>query len=84
MTDYMAQLVPGPPTSRQDIVSALLNDYGSSFEDGHSSPYKLSPAPSFKQLPPPPPESARERNSGNDNSSPAVQKMNTPFRLRGK
>ncbi|OAG10745.1 uncharacterized protein CC84DRAFT_493038 [Paraphaeosphaeria sporulosa] len=84
MTDYMTQ--PGlslPPSSRQDIVSALLNDYGSSFEDGSSSPYKSSPVSAFKELPPPPPpERSRARDYSNGNSSPAVQKMNTPFRLR--
>lgn len=50
MTDVMAQQGLGlnTPTSRQDVVSALLNDYYAS-----SSP--LSPA--FKELPSPPPGS---------------------------
>ncbi|KAL5435705.1 hypothetical protein PMIN06_001451 [Paraphaeosphaeria minitans] len=84
MTDYMTQ--PGlslPPSSRQDVVSALLNDYGSSFEDGSSWPSKSSPVSAFKELPPPPPpDNSRARDYSIGNLSPAVQKMNTPFRLR--
>ncbi|KAJ4357549.1 uncharacterized protein N0V89_002125 [Didymosphaeria variabile] len=73
------------PSSRQDIISALLNDYGSSFDDGNNSPYKMSPAPAFKELPPsPPPERASARDYSNDKASHAFRKMNTPFQLRGK
>lgn len=81
MTDYMTQPeLSLPPSSRQDVISALLNDYGSSFEDVYTSP-----VPASKELPPPPPaERARERDFSNDEASTAVQKMNTPFRLRGK
>ncbi|KAF2816336.1 uncharacterized protein BDZ99DRAFT_514930 [Mytilinidion resinicola] len=50
------------PASRHDIISTLLNDYGSSWENGGSSPYAVSPVrdlpplPSIKDLPPPPPK----------------------------
>ncbi|KAF2867267.1 hypothetical protein BDV95DRAFT_188781 [Massariosphaeria phaeospora] len=60
MTDIMAQ--PGlgltAPSSRQDVISALLNDYGNSFGQANSSsPYSLySPVPAMKELPPPPPD----------------------------
>ncbi|KAF2659223.1 hypothetical protein K491DRAFT_203098 [Lophiostoma macrostomum CBS 122681] len=45
------------PSSRQDIISALLNDYGNSFGQGDTSPYAPSPVPAIKELPPPPPDS---------------------------
>lgn len=72
------------PTSRQDIVSALLNDYGNSFEDDNSSPYQISPMLSSKELPPPPVETPREEGNGTDRPLPAAEKMNMPFQLRGK
>ncbi|KAF2440358.1 hypothetical protein P171DRAFT_99607 [Karstenula rhodostoma CBS 690.94] len=83
MTDYMTQ--PGlslPPSSRQDIVSALLNDYGNSFEDGDSSTYETSQVAAFKELPPPPPERARAGDYDDGKASLGVQKMNMPFQLR--
>ena len=49
------------PSSRQDIVSALLSDYGSSFGQDDVSPYALSPVPAVKELPPPPPPSNNEK-----------------------
>ncbi|KAF2476233.1 uncharacterized protein BDR25DRAFT_300338 [Lindgomyces ingoldianus] len=51
-------LAPNAPSGRQDVISALLNDYGNSFGGGNGnvSPYALSPVPTFtKELPPPPP-----------------------------
>lgn len=84
MSDYMTQQgLALPPSSRQDIVSALLNDYGNSFDEDTRSPYKMSPVPAFKELPPPPPEDVRARKYSNERASPAFQKMNTPFQLRG-
>jgi hypothetical protein len=82
MTDYMAQ--PGlnlPPASRQDIISALLNDYGNSFGAGDSSPYKYSPASTPKDLPPIPPE--KERKYSKDKPLPPVGRMSMRFQLRG-
>jgi hypothetical protein len=75
MTDIMAQ--PGlgltAPSSRQDIVSALLNDYGNGFE----SPYGFSPVPALKELPPPPPAS-------DDDEKPLPPGIMRGFQLRGK
>jgi hypothetical protein len=53
------------PSSRDDVVSALLNDYGTGFEEevstySHISAQNESPI------------------------TPAVQRMNTKFQLRGK
>ncbi|KAF2709467.1 hypothetical protein K504DRAFT_455181 [Pleomassaria siparia CBS 279.74] len=54
MTQVMSQSGYGlpAPSSRQDIVSALLDGYGNDFDDSPS--YQLSP--DFNELPPPPPE----------------------------
>ncbi|KAH7126754.1 hypothetical protein B0J11DRAFT_285406 [Dendryphion nanum] len=58
----MASIISQPglgltaPSSRQDIISALLNDYGNSF-GADTSPYSsYSPNPALKELPPPPPK----------------------------
>ncbi|KAF2275896.1 uncharacterized protein EI97DRAFT_60161 [Westerdykella ornata] len=40
------------PSSRQDVISALLNEYGTSF--GQTEPPSWSPVPAPKELPPPP------------------------------
>ena len=84
MTDYAAQQALSlPPSSRQDIVSALLNDYGTSFGDAESSPYKLSPILAVKELSPPSSsDDARNWKNNNDKPLPAVEKMNAPFQLR--
>jgi hypothetical protein len=68
------------PSSRQDIVSALLNDYGNSFGYGDASPSAYSPVPALKELPTLPPRS----NSIIRKPLPAVQRMNMKFQLRGK
>ena len=82
--DYAAQQgLKLAPLSRQDIVSALLNDYGNSFEDDDNSP-QMSPMLSSKELPPPPAQTARERGNTKEGSFPAAEKMNMPFQLRGK
>ncbi|KAF1939085.1 hypothetical protein EJ02DRAFT_265940 [Clathrospora elynae] len=65
------------PTSRQDIVSALLNDYGSSFGRGDATASSYSPVPTFKELPPPPRSNNLARKP-----LPAVQKMMMKFELR--
>jgi hypothetical protein len=59
------------PSSRQDVISALLNDYGNSFGSGDESSY----ASAFKELPPPPPES---------NEKPTASLMTMRFQLRGE
>lgn len=85
MTEVMAQQsLDLPPSSRQDVVSALLNDYGSSFGRGNTSPYSYSPVPAMKELPPPPPE--KERNYINDKPLPSAghMSMSMRFQLRGK
>lgn len=86
MADIMAQ--PGlgltAPTSRQDIISALLNDYGNSFGrgDASSSDY-YSPVPALKELPLPPPPPPRSDSIKIDRKPlPAVQRMNMKFQLR--
>jgi hypothetical protein len=83
MTEVMAQRSLGlaAPSSRQDIVSALLNDYGSSFGRGDGSPSAYSPVPALKELPLPPlPRGDSIRNK----PLPAVQRMSMKFPLRGK
>lgn len=84
MADIMAQ--PGfglsRPASRQDIISALLNDYGNSFGRDDASPTVYSPVPAMKELPPPPPP--RSDSLGSKLLLPAVQHMNRKFQLRGK
>ncbi|KAF2751692.1 hypothetical protein M011DRAFT_454623 [Sporormia fimetaria CBS 119925] len=73
MTQVMTQpgLSLSVPTSRQDIISALLNDYGTSF--GEADGYGLSPQPNIKELPPPPPiEQEKSR----------ITAMNMRFQLR--
>lgn len=84
MTDVMAQ--PGyglsVPSSRQDVISELLNDYGSSFGRG-DGPSVLSPVPADKELPPPPPSDSLK-----SKPLPAVQRaehrMSMKFQLRGE
>ena len=62
------------PSSRQDIISALLNEYGNSF-GGDTSPYNnYSPIPALKELPPPPPKDTEK-------SHPALMMR---FQLRGR
>jgi hypothetical protein len=70
------------PSSRQDIVSALLSDYGNSFEPGDTSPSLYSPALANKELPlpPPPPRS----DSIVRKPVPASERMDAKFQLRGK
>ncbi|KAF1842345.1 uncharacterized protein K460DRAFT_182643 [Cucurbitaria berberidis CBS 394.84] len=81
MTDVMAQQGFGlnAPSSRQDVVSALLNDYGNSFGHGDTSPLEYSPVPALKELPPPPPSQGDDLR---DKPLPAVQRMGMKFQLR--
>lgn len=83
MTSVMSQ--PGfgltAPSSRQDIVSALLNDYGTSFGDDEELPFSHSPTSITKKLPPPPPPRG---DSLRNKPLPAVQRMSMKFPLRGK
>jgi hypothetical protein len=81
MTEIMAyQGQLNAPSSRQDIVSALLNDYGNSFGNGDASPSAYSPVPALKELPTLPPQS----DSIMRKPLPAVQRMKMKFQLRGK
>jgi hypothetical protein len=61
------------PTSRQDVISALLNDYGNSFGQD-DSPYGSTPVPALKELPPPPPSSSEK---------PLPSALSMRFQLRG-
>jgi hypothetical protein len=72
------------PSSRQDVVSALLSAYGSSFEHSDVSPSKFSPVPVDKELPPPPPRSDSLRNKPLPAVQRAEQRMSMKFQLRGK
>jgi hypothetical protein len=74
------------PQSRQDIVSALLNQYGSSFASDGTSPSgsTFSPVPADKELPPPPPSSDSMRNKPLPAVQRAEQRMSTKFQLRSK
>ncbi|KAF1951773.1 hypothetical protein CC80DRAFT_193590 [Byssothecium circinans] len=73
-----------PPSSRQDIVSALLNEYGSFGEDDASLYSMYSPAPISKELPPPPPPKTpeRERKYSNDTAMPYGGRLSMRFQLR--
>ena len=68
------------PSSRQDIVSALLSDYGNSFEPDGKSPSVYSPTSATKELPPPPPRS----DSIARKPVPASERMDAKFQLRGE
>ncbi|KAH8707172.1 hypothetical protein GQ44DRAFT_491189 [Phaeosphaeriaceae sp. PMI808] len=67
------------PSSRQDIISALLSDYGNSF--GHDIG-SCSPVPADKDLPPPPPRSDSLRNKPLPAFERAEQRMSMKFQLR--
>jgi len=86
MTDFMAPTGYGlsAPSSRQDIVSALLSAYGNSFGHGEGSPSTFSPVPADKELPPPPPRSDSLRNKPLPAVERAEQRMSMKFQLRGK
>ena len=83
MTEVMArqEAALAAPSSRQDVVSELLDEY--TYEDFYNaedvSP-KSSLAPAFKELPPPPPRTDSLR----DPKAEAIQRMNARFQLRGK
>lgn len=86
MTDYLSPQGYGlsAPSSRQDIVSALLSEYGNSFGRGDGSPSNYSPVPADKELPPPPPRSDSLRNKPLPAVQRAEQRMSMKFQLRGK
>ncbi|KAJ4992734.1 hypothetical protein SVAN01_01780 [Stagonosporopsis vannaccii] len=81
MTEVMNQHAAAltASSSRQDVVSELLDDY--TYEDAYdvedASP-QSSLAPAFKELPPPPPRTDSLR----DAKAEAIQRMNTKFQLR--
>lgn len=79
MNHYGAVLAA--PSSRQDVVSELLDDYtyGDEYDVEEVSP-ESTLAPAFKELPPPPPRTDSLR----DAKAEAIQRMNTKFQLRGK
>lgn len=74
--EVVARLQPAlglsAPASRQDVISALLNEYGNSFGGDDELSYNWSSGPAFKELPPPPPGSSEK-------PSP----MSMRFQLRG-
>ncbi|KAF2007359.1 hypothetical protein P154DRAFT_558631 [Amniculicola lignicola CBS 123094] len=70
-TTLLAQPGLAAPSNRQDVISALLNDYSTSF--GQTSPYSYPPVPALKDLPPPPP-------SKDEKPLPPV--LGSPFPLR--
>ncbi|KAF2030283.1 hypothetical protein EK21DRAFT_112004 [Setomelanomma holmii] len=70
------------PSSRQDVVSALLSAYGNSFEHGEVSPSSFSPVPANKELPPPPPRRDSLRNKPLPAVQRAEQRMSMKFQLR--
>jgi hypothetical protein len=86
MAQVMARQVLGlsAPSSRQDIVSALLNDYGCSFEHDDASPSAFSPVRADKELPSPPGSSNSMKNKPLPAVQRAEQRMSTKFQLRGK
>lgn len=71
------------PSSRQDVISALLNEYGNSFGRG-DGPSALSPVPTEKELPAPPPRSDSLRNKPLPAVQRAEQRMSMKFQLRGE
>jgi hypothetical protein len=85
MTEVMATqgFKLSAPPSRQDVISALLTEYGNSFGRGDASPSAFSPLPIDKELPSPP-----RSDSLANKPLPAVQRaeqrMSTKFQLRGK
>jgi len=85
MTDIMAQQGYGltVPSSRQDVISALLNEYGNSFGRG-DGPSALSPVPTERDLPAPPPRSDSLRNKPLPAVQRAEQRMSMKFQLRGE
>ncbi|KAL5117770.1 hypothetical protein ACEQ8H_004380 [Pleosporales sp. CAS-2024a] len=82
MTHVMAQQSHGlsVPSSRRDVISALLHDYGTSFGRGDGSS-ALSPVPAEKDLPRPPPSDIL-RNKPLPAVQRAEQRMSTKFQLR--
>ena len=78
MAEVMAQrgAALAAPSSRQDVVSELLDDYTYDAEDVSLKSSLSSP---FKELPPPP-----RTDSLRDPKAEAIQRMNTKFQLRGE
>jgi hypothetical protein len=79
MTQHGATLVA--PTSRQDVVSELLDDYTyDESYDAEDMSLQSGLAPAFNELPQHPPRAE----SIKDPKAEAYQRMNTKFQLRGK
>ncbi|KAJ4331508.1 hypothetical protein N0V95_009872, partial [Ascochyta clinopodiicola] len=80
MVEVMArQAALVAPSSRQDVISELLDDY--TYEDQYDSEDvapKSALGPAFKELPAPPPR----KDSLRDPKAEAIQRMNTKFQLR--
>ncbi|CAE7205866.1 PAT1 domain containing protein [Pyrenophora teres f. teres] len=76
MADVMSQQGLSAPTSRQDIISALLNDYATSFGRGDACTSVYSPVQELKSLPPTPNDISRKQ------LPPGVQAMHAKFQLR--
>jgi len=86
MTDYMTQQGFGliAPSSRQDIVSALLSEYGNSFGSDNRDPSVFSPVTANKELPLPPPRSDSLMHKPLPAVARAEMRMSMKFQLRGK
>jgi len=80
MADVMSQHGLCAPTSRQDIISALLNDYATSFGRGDASTTVYSPVQELNSLP----QTPRSNDIARKQLPPGVQAMHAKFPLRGK
>ncbi|KAA8615044.1 hypothetical protein PtrSN002B_008073 [Pyrenophora tritici-repentis] len=76
MADVMSQQGLSAPHSRQDIISALLNEYATGFGRGDACNSVYSPIQELKSLPPTPHDIPRKQ------LPPGVQAMHAPFQLR--
>jgi hypothetical protein len=70
-------LAPSVPSTRQDVISELLDGY--TYDESEVSP--STPVSAFKELPQPPPQ---QPSNQRDRKQEAIERMNTQFQLRGK
>jgi hypothetical protein len=77
MAQVMPRLAPTAPSNRHDVISALLNDYGSSFrDDGNTSPYVESPIQKMEPI--------KELPLPLKNEKPLPPVLTMRFQLRGE